>query len=181
MPDVPLVYWDACIFYEWLHGNQPDLRRKHAITQCIQDNGKKQNRIFTSTITHIEVLPKKVSLVNEERYKAQFSSLYFFDIDVSRQIVMLAREVKDYYYFPGDPKNNVLYRMLSTGDAIHVAAAITHEATQLLTRDRRPGRGNLPLLALADPQLSPNMQICGCYDLKITDPESYDLLAPLEG
>lgn len=65
MADVTLIYWDACIFYEWLHGNQPDPRRRYAITQCLQQNERKELRIFTSTITHLEVLPKKSYTISD--------------------------------------------------------------------------------------------------------------------
>jgi predicted nucleic acid-binding protein len=170
--EIDLYYWDACLFYEWLKGTQTDAARRQAIQECLEDNKVRRNRIFTSAITHVEVLPKKVTTQEEQRYWAQFNSVYFFDIEVDRQVLQLARQIKDFYYKEADPENQSGYQMVSTGDAIHVATAIIHNATELWTRDRRPHHGNFPILRMADPVYSPDGKVCGQYDLKISDPQA---------
>ncbi len=168
--DLSKYYWDACIFYEHLRGETTTPARKVAVEQLLVENKKKKNRIFTSVVTHIEVLPKKLGPDKEKAYWSTFGSMHFFDAEIDRNIVMLAREIKDFY---SDAKDN---RMMSTGDALHLATAIKFQATEFHTRDKRPKHGNVALLGLASN--SPGRKICGKYELEICDPQKPDLLNP---
>lgn len=166
-------YWDACIFYEYLKGDQKSPARKAAIDAILKENKGKGNRIFTSSITHVEVLPNKISLKEEAQYWASFSSVFFFDVELDRNIISLAREIKSYYY--KDSTKTESYKMMSTGDSIHLATAIIHSATQFHTRDGNRKSGNVPLLGLA--KSSAHGKICGKYELEIVDPQAVDLFA----
>ena len=95
-----------------------------------------------------------------------FGSMYFYDIDITRQILTLAREIKDYYYSPPDPDNGVIGRMLSTGDAFQLATAVAHDVSEFHTRDAKKKGGNVSLIGLADA----DGKICGAYPLKIVSP-----------
>ena len=79
---------------------------------------------------------------------------------------MLARELKN-FYFKNKAKDGE-DRMMSTGDAIHLATAIIHDATEFHTRDKNSKGGNVKLLGL--PEQSPGGKLCGIYDLKIISP-----------
>jgi hypothetical protein len=35
--------------------------------------------------------------------KLYFQSMYFYDIEVDRNVIILARDIKNYYFIPGDP------------------------------------------------------------------------------
>lgn len=166
--DIPLIYWDACIFYEHLNEEQTEPRKRQAVDDCLEQNKQKRNRICTSVITHTEVLPKKLDKTLEQRYWEKFQSLYFFDIEIDRNVISLAREIKDYYFNPGDPVG-VNYKMLSTGDAIHLATAIIHQVNEFHTRDKNPKHGNIKLLGL--PESSPSGKICGLHSLRVLSPE----------
>jgi predicted nucleic acid-binding protein len=159
-------YWDACIFYEHLKDEQADPNKKKAVSTLIADNKAMRNRIFTSVFTHNEVFPKKLGNA-EQRYWDAFSSMFFFDVDVDRQTLLLAREIRDFYYQEGDGATRKA-KVLSTGDSIHLATAIVHEATELHTRDANRRNGNIPLLGLD--ASSPDGKICGKYALKIVSP-----------
>jgi hypothetical protein len=166
-----VFYWDACIFYEHCRGDQPDPHRAQAISDLLEENRDRRNRICTSVITHTEVVPKKLGANAEQAYWDCFGSTYFFDIDVSRPAILLSREIRDFYFRPQD--DPLGYRLMSTGDAIHLATAIIEGVTEFHTRDARRKGGNVPLIGLN--AISPGGQICGKYDLKIIDPIAQQL------
>lgn len=169
---IPSYYWDACIYLEHLRGEPAPAEQRQAIVRLLSENKDKQNRIFTSAVTHIEVLPKKLTkddVAKEAEYMNMFGSMYFFDIAIDGQVIQLAREIKDFYFEEGDPKLAKFYRMMSTGDAIHLATAIINGATEFHTRDKNSRGGNVKLIGL--PAMSPNGKIAGRYDLVIVSPE----------
>lgn len=166
--ELNLYHWDACIFYEYVKDEPTDPLKKQAIKELLAENKQKRNRICTSVITHIEVLPKKLPPAKEADYWAMFNSMHFFDIEVGRNVLLLAREIKNFYFQERDATGS--YRMMSTGDAIQLATAIIHEATEFHTRDKNSKGGNVKLLGL--PEISPGGKLCGVYDLKILSPTS---------
>jgi len=168
MDSLDLFYWDSCLFYEHLKGEPVSIDKKIAIGEILLDNKNERNRICTSVITHAEILPKKLGPDKERAYWALFGSMYFFDIDISRQILELAREIKDFYYVPPDDADKSVGKMMSTGDAFQLATAIAHEATEFHTRDGRKKGGNVSLLGLG----GADDKVCGVYPLKIISPST---------
>ena len=118
---------------------------------------------------HIEVIPKKLERSKETVYWEKFQSMYFYDIEVGRNVISLARDIKNYYFIPGDPIIGDTYKMLSTGDAFHLATAIINQVTEFHTRDKNSKGGNIKLLGL--PESSPNGKICGIHSLRVLSPE----------
>ena len=163
---IDVYYWDACIFYEVCKDESIDPLRKRAIDDCLDENKAQRNRICTSTITHIELIPNKLGPLGEARYLSFFNSMVFFDIAADRSVFVLAREIKDYYY--KEASNDAAYKMLSTGDAVQLATAVIHKVTAFYTRDAKRKGGNVPLIGL--PESSANGKLCGKYDLRIIDP-----------
>lgn len=161
-----LFYWDACIFYEHLREENADAYKKQAISDLLNDNAGNRNRICTSVVTHTEILPRKLGPEKEKQYWERFGSLYFYDIEIDRSVINLAREIKDFYYVEGTA--DVGYKMMSTGDAVHLATAIINNATAFHTRDNKRRGGNVPLIGLDSS--SPHGKICGKYDLRIMSP-----------
>lgn len=181
MADEPVYYWDACILLEHFRGEAPSPNKIRAIRNLLDENARHENRIITSTITHIEVLPKKLNqrdAAKEAEYWTYYDGRWFLDVEPNRNIINLAREIKDFYYEPDDPVAGKGHRMMSTGDAIHLATAIVYEVDVLHTRDGKRKGGNVPILGL--PKASPNGKIAGRWDLKIESPEDEqgDLLDP---
>lgn len=163
-----LLYWDACIFYEHLNDEQQAALKKQAIEDILSENKDKRNRICTSAITHLEVIPKKLDADRERRYWQQFQSAYFFDIELDRNVITLGREIKDYYFKAPDAAGK--YEMMSSPDALHLATAIIHSADEFHTRDKNTRHGNVKLLGLAES--SPNGKLCGVYSLRVISPEA---------
>lgn len=161
-----LYYWDACLFYEHCKNESAHPLKKKALDDCLEENRAERNRICTSTITHIEVIPSKLGIDGESRYLSFFNSMFFFDIPADRSVFALAREIKDFYYEEGS--DGAPYRMISTGDSVQLATAIIHQVTAFYTRDGKRRGGNVPLIGLADS--SPEGKICGKYPLRIIDP-----------
>ncbi|HVI32060.1 type II toxin-antitoxin system VapC family toxin [Phenylobacterium sp.] len=171
MAALDLYYWDACIFYEYLMEDQPDAHKAQAVTDILDENKQRRNRICTSVITHSEVVPKKIGGNAEQRYWDCFGSTFFYDVEVDRSAILLAREIRDYYYRP--PEDSGGYRLMGTPDALHLAAAILNGAAEFHTRDGKRRGGNVPLLGLDSS--SPGGKLCGKYELKIISPTAQQL------
>lgn len=174
-----LFYWDTNLFYEQLKEENVDSHLRQGRLNVLAENEERRNRICTSAVTHIEVVPKKLPGEKEAAYWRSFNSMYFFDIPVDANIVKLAREIKNFYYKEADEDGK--YRMMSTPDAIHLATAIIHGVTEFHTRDKNAKHGNVKLLGL--PEMSPGGKICGIYDLKIVSPTAtqgnlWDAISP---
>lgn len=168
MDALDLFYWDSCLFYEHLKGENVSIDKKVAVGEILLENKNKRNRICTSVITHAEILPKKLGPEAEAKYWSMFGSMYFFDIDISRQILELAREIKDYYYVPQNEADKTIGKMMSTGDALQLATAIAHDVNEFHTRDGKKKGGNVSLLGLG----GADGKLCGLYPLKIVSPST---------
>lgn len=172
MADEPIFYWDACIFLEHLREENVAATKRAAIRRLLSENKEHKNRIITSTITHVEVLPKKVTIKDSQKeveYWSYYDGRWFIDLEITRPIVNLARDLKDYYFVDGDRTKGIGHKMLSTGDALHLATAIVYNVEEFHTRDGRRSGGNIPLIGL--PEASANGKIAGQWPLKIVSPE----------
>jgi predicted nucleic acid-binding protein len=171
MANKPVYYWDACIFYEWLGQEAVDSAKKDAIQDILEENEKKENLIITSVISHLEVLPRKLGekgAANEEDYLALFDAVHFHEIEISTNIILRAREIRDFYYSPLVADGG--YKMMDLGDCIHLATASIHGVDEFHTRDSDKKGSKVPLLKLYE--VSDNPKLCGKYDLKIISPEA---------
>lgn len=164
-------YWDACIFYEWLGKETIKPNKKSGIQQILNENKKQENLIITSVITHLEVLPSKLDdkgANDESDYLALFDAEHFSEIEMSTNIVLLAREIRDFYYIPPN-ENGQNSKMMDLGDAIHLATAVIYKADEFHTRDEDSKGSKVSLLGLYEK--SGNPQLCGRYDLVVKSPE----------
>lgn len=170
--ELPAYYWDACIFLEYLRNEQVSALKRQAILRILEQNKKGQNVIFTSAVSHLECLPKKLTgddVGREAVYKSMFGTRFFYDVPIDAQTIALARDIRDFYFKEADPKSGENHKMMGLGDAIHLAAAIIGGASEMHTRDGNKKRGNIPLLGLAE--RSPGGKIAGKWELKIVSPE----------
>lgn len=170
MASKPTYYWDACLFYEWL-GNEPvSAAKKDGLQEILNENDKSENLIITSSITHLEVLPRKLGekgASDEDDYLSLFDSVHFHEIELNANIILRAREIRDYYY---SPLADGAYKMMDLGDCLHLATASVNGAHEFHTRDKDKKGGKVPLLELYE--MSGNPKLCGKYDLKIRSPEA---------
>lgn len=166
----PTYYWDACLFYEWLGKESVAVARRDGLKEILDSNEKKENLIVTSSITHLEVLPRKLGqkgASDEQDYMALFDSVHFHEIEVDGNIILRAREIRDYYY---SPLADGAYKMMDLGDCLHLATASIYGAIEFHTRDKDKKGSKVPLLDLY--KVSGNPRLCGKYDLKICSPEA---------
>lgn len=169
---LPVFYWDTCIFYEHLRDEPVAPAKKRAVLRILQSNKEKQNRIITSALTHAEALPRKLNefdAAKEVQYWSYFNGIYFADHEISRPVIGLARDIRDFYYKEADPKSGEPHRCLGLADAVHLATAIIARVDEFHTRDRRGRGGNIGLLGIR--KLTENGKIAGRWVLKIVDPE----------
>lgn len=170
--DVPTIYWDSCMFYEWLGNEKVDSRKKAAVAEILKANEKGENFIVTSVITHLEVLPTKLEgkgADDDDDYLALFDGKKFGDIELTTNIILRAREIRDHYFVPPDAEGHGA-KMMDLGDAIHLATATIHNTSEFHTRDADKKGTKIPLLDLY--KTTGNPKLCGKYDLKIVSPES---------
>lgn len=173
MADKPtILYWDACMFYEVLGDEPVSAQKKSAVTDILAANEKGENYIITSVITHLEVLPTKLEHkgVNDEAdYLAQFDAKKIGDIEISANILLRAREIRDFYYKPAGADGKGA-KMMDLGDSIHLATASIYGAAAFHTRDDDHKGVKVSLLKLYE--ASGTQKLCGKYNLKIESPEN---------
>ena len=161
--DHPRYCWDACIFYEHFRTLEPtDEMKRQAIRKLLVENERRENTIFTSAITHLEVVPKKLTRdddLAEKKYWALFTTKHFHDVAVDANIIKLARAIKDYYFVEKDGSKGSFDRVMDTGDAIHLATAILNDADEFHTRDNSARKSKVPLLDLHN--YSPDGRVIG--------------------
>ncbi|MCH9853712.1 MAG: PIN domain-containing protein [Alphaproteobacteria bacterium] len=164
-----IYYWDSCMFYEWLCDEQKPEEEHAGIKKIILENQKQQNRIITSAITHLEVLPSKLSAKgsNRDDFSNLFDNTYMGSIDMTPNILWLAKDIRDFYFTPNN-NNQQSRKMMDLGDAIHLATAIIYKVDEFHTRDNTKKGGKVPLLTLSAETQSG--KICNEYDLSIISP-----------
>ena len=160
------------MFYEVLGDEPVDSRKKAAVTEILKENEKGSNYILTSVINHLEVLPSKLEgkgVSDEEDYLSLFDAEKFGVVDIDTNIILRAREIREYYYISGD-ENGRGAKMMDLGDAIHLATATIHNVKLFHTRDNSRRGIKIPLLSLYESYGS--KKLCGKYDLEILSPEA---------
>jgi len=160
------------MFYEVVGNELVEQAKQDAVKEILSENRSGTNIIVTSVIAHLEVLPAKLSekgASDEADYLALFDAEHFAEIELNTNIILRAREIRDYYYVPPD-SNGQGHRMMDVGDAIHLATATVQNIPEFHTRDNKKKKGNVPLLDLYKNQTVP--KVCGKYDLKILSPEA---------
>ncbi|RYZ78743.1 MAG: type II toxin-antitoxin system VapC family toxin [Proteobacteria bacterium] len=165
----PTYYWDACLFYEWLGNESVSAGKRDGLKEILNENEQKENLIITSSITHLEVLPRKLGekgASDEEDYLALFDGIHFHEIELNANIILRAREIRDFYFSPLAEG----YKMMDLGDCLHLATASLIGADEFHTRDKDKKGSKVPLLDLYE--ISRNPKLCGKYDLKILSPEA---------
>ena len=174
MSNTKIIYWDSCLFYEYLGDGPVSAQKRAAIDLILQDNKDENNIICTSVITHVECIPIKLEEKKPGAYKAymsQFDGSHFVDIEISANILKIAKEVKEFYYKkPDSTKNLHGGKMMDTGDAIHLATAIVYGVDEFHSRDDDGKGSKVPLVSIYS--YSGLTKICGKYELTIINPES---------
>jgi hypothetical protein len=175
------LYWDSCIFYEWLGKENVPREKSDGIGEVLASVEALEAIILTSSATHLEVLPQKMNekdAAAESAYLSLFDAEKFFEYQIGTNVILLAREIRDYYYraeVPAVPKSKGVAakprqapKMMDLGDCIHLATAIIEKADEFHTRDAAANGGKIPLLTLYDWSGVPS--VCGKYPLTITSP-----------
>lgn len=175
------VYWDSCIFYEWLGKENVSRDKSDGINEILASVFAEEAIILTSVATHLEVLPQKLNEKDAEaeaKYLSLFDAEKFFEFQVTTNVILLAREIRDYYYRPEIPaiqktksspaQDKKPAKLMDLGDCIHLATAIIEKADVFHTRDNTTKKGKIPLLSLYDFDGVPS--VCGRYPLTIASP-----------
>ena len=170
MADKKKIYWDACLFFEWLGDEEVENSLKGGLTEILDENDDGKNIIVTSVITDLEVVPDKLESKNIgalERYNSLFDGVTFHQLEINKNILRLAKEIRNYYFKPADEDGHG-GKMMDIGDAIHLATAIISKVDEFHTRDASAKGSKIPLLTLYE--FSGNNRVCGIYELKILSP-----------
>lgn len=170
--DKKVYYWDACMFYEVLSDQNVKSEHRAAVDEILAKNKKKENLIITSVVTHIEVLPKKISIASSDtaqKYLSMFDGTRIIDVEMNRNVANLAREIRDFYYKSAE-ENGGQYKMMDANDAVHLATAYIYKVSEFHTRDNDDRKAKVPLIDLYS--YSGHPKICNKYDLDIVSPET---------
>ena len=180
MTDKPVYYWDACLFYEVVGNESPPAAQKTAVDEILAANEKKENIIVTSVISHLEVLPNKLTAkgVDEQDYLALFDAEHFVEVQIDTNILLRAREIRNFYSTPPDATGQNS-KWMDLGDAIHLATASILGVAAFHTRDKSKKGNKVPLIGLY--ALAGHDKLCGKFDLTILSPESEQSALDVQG
>lgn len=159
------------MFYEVLGDEPVTPEKRQAIQDILASNRKYENIIVTSVVTHLEVLPSKLNAKqaeSERKYNGMFDGKRFQDIEVNRNILIRAREIREFYYRAAKDGNPA--KIMDAADAVHLATATIYNAIEFHTRDDDKKGSKIPLVSLY--QWSGVDKICGKYPLLILSPEN---------
>ena len=164
------IYWDSCLFFEWLGDEDVDRSLRDGLNEILDQNDAKENVILTSVIADLEVVPEKLEAKKNgalNEYNQLFDGVSFVSIEINKNILNMAREIRDFYYklLNADGKGA---KMLDLGDAIHLATAIIYECNEFQTRDGSSKGTKVPINGIY--KYSGYDKICNKYELKIRSP-----------
>ncbi|HEX4736667.1 MAG TPA: PIN domain-containing protein [Allosphingosinicella sp.] len=160
------------MFYEHLNREPVTATKRRAVRELLAENKAKKNIITTSVITDLEVLPEKLAPEHADKeaaYRGQFDGVHMVSVEISSNVLMLAREIRGRYYRP-PPEGGGYAKMMDLGDAIHLATAALLGVDAFHTRDDTDEKTKIPLVSLYE--WAGEDRLCGRYDLKIVSPES---------
>lgn len=167
-----VYYWDSCIWYEHLNREMVSPLQRQGLREILADNVAQENLIVTSVITHLEVLPEKLTgtdAIKEKMYFDQFDGVHMRTEQVSDNVLRLAREIRS-FYFRSPPQGGGYAKIMDLGDAIHLATAALLNVDEFHTRDDSDAKTKIPLVSLY--KWSGVSTLCGRYPLKIVSPEA---------
>jgi predicted nucleic acid-binding protein len=148
------VYWDACIFYALLKGEEHRNGELDSIKRqaALFDNGRLF--IVTSAITLTEVLPSKLSEKEIGNFNLMNTRANFLWVDVNPRVASLAVDLRNEFTKTASESEKEM--RLGTPDAIHVASAISSGVKKLITLDcnDKPKLYEVSLMTFSDEILS---------------------------
>lgn len=168
------------MFYEVLGDEPVSPERKGAIQEILEANKAGDNLIFTSVITHLEVIPSKIEAKKpgaENQYLGTFDGKRFVDQEIGRNILLRAREIREFYYRPPDETGKGV-KVMDAADAVHLATAIIYQAHEFHTRDNDDHGTKIPLVSLY--KWSGVDKVCDKYPLQIVSPEHKQKAFPFD-
>lgn len=166
-------YWDACLFYEVLGDEIVTPQKKAGVQQLLEANKSGESVIATSVITHLEVIPAKLDAKKPgaaKQYLGMFDAKHFVEVEINRNILLRASEIREFYYRAADPVTGTAQKVMDTADAIHLATATIYGVTEFHTRDNDQKGSKVPLVTLYE--WSGVNKVCGKYALNIVSPEA---------
>jgi hypothetical protein len=168
--DKPQYYWDACMFYEVLGDEPVTPQKRAAVEEFLAENKDNANVLLTSVVSHLEVVPSKLEAKKPgagPKYLAMFDGERIVEVEINRNILARAREIKDFYYRGPSPGP---VKVMDTVDAIHLATATIYGVKEFHTRDDDQKGTKVPLVSLYT--WSGIDKVCGKWPLKIVSPEN---------
>ncbi|WP_395742385.1 type II toxin-antitoxin system VapC family toxin [Prosthecobacter sp.] len=130
----PIIYWDAAVYIAWLLEEEAYAPFLPVLKAIADANLRGENIMVTSTITLIEVTPKKLdNPALERKFQRCFDGHRHKLIEVGPPVAMRARDYRQDCSEAG--------RQLLTPDAIHLATATIERVDEFHTFDRGRKKG----------------------------------------
>lgn len=145
---------DTCPIIAYLNDEPRDAAQLAGLSRLIQAHRNKAVTLATSVLTWIEILPGDMKPGAQEKLDGLLVRPAYFPVQgITKKIVMLARHLRD--------ETKKQQRTLSTPDAIHIATAMTIQATEFHTMDGSGStRMSRKLIPLSGTPLVESLKIC---------------------
>lgn len=140
----PIYYWDTCLFLAWIKDEQRPTGEMDGVREVVERFKRREVKIVTSVVTTVEVLSGKIPIGMESLISGLMKRINRLGVDM--KIAQVAHDLRNYYSINRDKYDG---KILSTPDAMHLATAILHRATEFHTFDRDGDGKNLGLLPLS--------------------------------
>ena len=165
----PVYYWDTCLFLAWIKDEERPSGEMDGVREVIERTKRREAKIVTSVLTKVEVLESRLPAGMKRLVDDLMKRVNRVGMEI--KVAGMAHDLRDYY---ASRSAEFVGKMLSVPDAIHLATAILHRATEFHTFDGGGSGKSLGLL-----QLSGNV---GGHRLTICKPQaknpSLDLRKP---
>lgn len=125
--NLPLYYWDTCVFLAWLKDEKQDSTVIAGMERTVRLVDNNRAVLLTSVVTRTEILESTLDEKRRIDFKRLFTRRNVIMATLDHRIADLSHEVRDYYIQKGIN--------LTSPDCHHLATAIYYEAMELNTMD----------------------------------------------
>lgn len=151
----PIYYWDTCLFLAWIKDEERPSGEMDGVREIVERAKRREVKIITSVLTIVEVLNGKIPVGMESLISGLMRRTNRLGMDI--KVAQVAHDLRDYY---SNKRDEFGGKILSTPDAIHLATAIIHRATEFHTFDQDGDAKHLGLIPLSGNVGGNRLTIC---------------------
>jgi predicted nucleic acid-binding protein len=160
MPGERKIYWDSCVYIGHLKGEDRGAVEAEAIQETLRLIKRRQIVLVASVLVITEVLQCHLPAGVDR----QFEDIFYLDniskVVIDSNIAKLAHDIRQFYLVNRVFEDGEKIRTVSVPDALHLATAIAHGASEFHTYDQNGRGGSIGLLRLGESVAGYKLSVC---------------------